>query len=1748
MKEIFTDPSFSISKKGHGKQFRQVTLWLFILFTLLNTVGLFAAESLAEGDLKITGISLTVEPANQTVPISTPTTVKTHFTVEKTQMLKGMVVKAELRGPGLNPLTLTTLPNHTFSIPALSRRGAYYLDSIRLERDGVRLMSATPDVAIIKVMDIVITSVTATPLKLDEIKARGIVITEENFKVYNFSVGIMVESTPVKYDFPVVYSNGDPYIPKISGGSRGGNRGGGGGRGSVKNQTIPFNFKIPTKQNVGGSISTNEEEKLMGLLVFNNDIAFLNQFFSVMFIVANSADSNSGLVLKDLTATLKLPDGLREAETNPPHIMGTGIPVKCPGDDGKLGTADDENFIVGMASGMAEFLAEGKETGNHIVTVDFEGTLSGDNFDTDVPVKGSASGVVVVRNPTYSITFSHPEIIRMGEEYDIYVTMTNTSTVPANMVSLNMNNLIGCRFENKNPEDQPGLRKFDQIAPGQSETAKYRMVSEKTGKVCATAFEADENIAGEIRLTAGVGELNIPLSPDTLILPTHAYKLADIDEEFSEIDPLDRLLNAAMISLGEAYSIAVTPPGGLPEHLPVVDREAVKTRIIELAEAGQRLGFKDTASNTLMVLALDWLGNDYPDLPFDILRRSTTKDAKLSAALARMFNMELNADPKAFQEKFATTCSYKEPFISSILSFNGGPRTARVTLTDYYGNNMTTGDEPLREIPYGQVYGMEDTGQNPVDFALIGSLQQDENDVVNYSQTFEVTGLETGTFDLSLSLPDKNNTLWQVSFSNIQCYKGSRSIITVTSEITQSIITASPGTDKFVLSTDTNGDGTLDSHQDGELVKMEPLALQMISATQDCAADSAGHVAALFFNRPVSRVTAENSDNYFVKNKHIYASFLQPSRRVILVGMDNPISPFVESRIKVENLEDETGSPLAAVEMKIEPTIEVPGGVLFGRVLTANGDPVSGARLMLEEIEEIGEREKTSRSYCVTDIGGNYTFDFVRILRTPFRLTVVDENGKTEEISDRIKYLGEWRQMDIFMRGHGSIKGTVFKSDSTVAPGARVRAYPENASDGVLFLAECDSDGVFSFTGLPVGRVHLHAYFGHEKADDSVDIPEAGALANTEITLAAVQYGHVQGTIEEADGTPIQGVQVLIYRNNRPMNFIETPDENGNFKFENVSVGKFTVKSYHPETGQHIEESREVFAGATTEVRLSFNGYGSVSGTVRDHDNQDLPAVGADVFIPGINLYTKADANGEFRFTRVPLDTRFSIKARHQGSGRETSEEFQVNYGNETSVLLYLPVQGKTGSIEGQIFDEKGSPLVLVNGEAVDIYIIDKSNRRIVSFAHAAADGTFKVTNIYTGTFGVVAVPDSRNSVGVSQAVSVTQTVDGLLRQVDVNLRGKGKLDINVENSDGSASIMADVTVRSDVFRFPNFTTIDSHYKSVSKQQVEIWAGKYTVSAQNGFYDRVSKPGVVADGETDTVTLNMNKLGTIQLTVLDHTGAPVSGAKVSIRAGSYHDDNIVTNANGQFLFTVVPKGGFVIEATDTVDMRFGRYGGEIKSDEPLEATLRLLGWARVKVAVMDADGTPIPASMISSIHLKNTGFPYQTLSQDAATPGEPTNIFNFSNVYQGNFIVSVATLNGLGGRGRGEIKSHGLDVDLNIYLEDWGKVTGKVVKPESGEAVANARVTLLCGDKVFGYCTTSAEGLYSFDYVPKGKVRVKAYDPFTARSGSENGSIAGQNDVEQIDVQLDGLGSVSGTFHDSDGNTVQGGKITLKGN
>ena len=363
----------------------------------------------------------------------------------------GYRVSARLTGPGLGSgaLTLLAPAGGRFELPPFGQAGDYSVEDVHLEGPlGNRVVNRSPALPRIEIRvidEVIVSEVTTRRLSLEEIRDRGIVLDARNFAVFNFSLALTLESRSVVFNVPVVQplvaGVGVPTIPSFVSPVANVGRG-----------IQAPDLDIPNFQMMGffveaapgpGEEPPRDLPGLPGLILIPGDVGFLNQFFSAILVVTNVAPQGSGLTVSELRGRIRLPAGadgapgsgddpLRLAVTRDggsQEVRPIQRTISGPGGD----TTTGEDFLLPQERGQSEFLLEGLREGTHSFDVDITGRLFVPSRNRSYDLRGRAAGAVVVRNPSFNLILAHPETVREGERYSMFVTVSNTSDVDANL-------------------------------------------------------------------------------------------------------------------------------------------------------------------------------------------------------------------------------------------------------------------------------------------------------------------------------------------------------------------------------------------------------------------------------------------------------------------------------------------------------------------------------------------------------------------------------------------------------------------------------------------------------------------------------------------------------------------------------------------------------------------------------------------------------------------------------------------------------------------------------------------------------------------------------------------------------------------------------------------------------------------------------------------------------------------------------------------------------------------------------------------------------------------------------------------------------------------------------------------------------------------------------------------------------------------------------------------------------------------
>ena len=789
------------------------------------------------------------------------------------------------------------------------------------------LLRSTPESVVIEVIEkLLITQVTARALTAAEIREKGIVFDPSSFQAFNFTAAFAIQDHPITIEFPVLLPQlqGAPGVPVNQVGFPQISVPGLPCLKTLIPDTLKLQAQIPNLSVVGFTLkipSLAGQDLLVppipGVIVIPGDIGFLNQFFSVMLMVGNVAPAGSNLVVSNLQAEIVLPAGadqvagsgddpLRMARTASGESPRKKLVVQS-GPDGQLGTFDDIVTLGPGQTGNAEFLVEGMREGSHVVEMQMTGTLEGLPVGP-VSIQGRAAGAVLVRNPAFTLTFTHPEVVSAGEPYSLDVTVTNTSSSPANFVSLNLfpGNVSGATVIGSSS------REIESIPPGDSATVAFDLISNITGNVTAATLDSSENVSGRFALKTSVGELGVPVSPDTLVLPKESRSL-----------PAD-LRAAAIGLLGKAWAVATAPAAALPKDVQPFSRKIVLDRAVEVAEAGFRVSLHEPLGDSAAHLAMDVMGNKYAWLPqfnpqaddlafeqqnftgFDALRRQSVRGDRFADAVAAILAPDLTArGAETFHADLASRWSYRPLHMSALLSgVGGGSAPYTISIVDAQGRRVGGSDasgKVVKQIPFSDLlqFGIAGgglTGQMAVLASPAPGLYTVRLD--------RVDGVPDGaSFVLSLVLPDASGGLRHLTFDGVAG---------------QGVPVVSPSSDPYQFNVAVFAGGTVVSGapilpRAAAIVDPPPTilgAVQQVDADQvRCDPDSApipiGRVIAVLFSEEVTaesvqdRLKPEDLTHYAIDGNQVVGVALQPGRRIAFLALRDPYGPFVPHQLTV---------------------------------------------------------------------------------------------------------------------------------------------------------------------------------------------------------------------------------------------------------------------------------------------------------------------------------------------------------------------------------------------------------------------------------------------------------------------------------------------------------------------------------------------------------------------------------------------------------------------------------------------------------------------------------------------------------------------------------------------------------------------------------------------------------------------------------------------------------------------------------
>ncbi len=1393
-------------------------------------------------------------------------------------------------------------------------------------------------------------------------------------------------------------------------------------------------------------------------MVIPGNIGYLNQFFSVQIFTENGAPAGSGLSVFNVQARLNLPpgpDGIRSTNytrpgDDPLRMARVGAQAEIRDVQPLLGPAPERlgRFQPGQ-QGSAEFLVEGLQEGLHLLDLDLTADLDGLAAGT-VQIRGKAAGSVLVRNPKFSLAFSHPKTIRTGEPYTAYVTVLNTSDVPANQLSITLRgaSLSGGVLES------PEVVSLGDVAPGQTATAAFRVRAQRTGFIRFSNLTTGESsVQGRFNLSMGVDERGVELSPDSLAMPDFVDRL-----------PAD-LVDAANRVLGQALSAATAPI--LPAGVKAVSRSTLTRRLLELAEAGQRLQLGDATNRVLADLLLDWQGGRIgsvfgqtalvrstvgvggttvvpADPGFDQILRSTDAGREFRQVLWE--RME-SADPlNAFQRLADRSGDFAGRSEAWWIAASGNPDVvAEAETTD--GSATPTTSAIADTAGYSGGRGSWIAGRT------------ETHRLFRFRVLKDVAGADFSVLHLGTN---GVGTRWQ--WTSVSATAGS-------------CLTFDPADPGGRLLADVQCDGLPDSELPPTILPVQELAPLILAVKQDtdvslarplqrCTAGPAnnyGNVIGVLFSKPMLQTNVNVPSAFRLDNGIAGAGVqVQPGGRVALVSLNEGISAIRERQLTLTGIRDLRGTAVPSTPQTIHTTFG-DGIALNGRVLRADGSAAIGVPVTVtyydpwkDPFDRCDPVVVTHIAQKYTDTNGAFSFDFVHA-SVGFTVSAVDTGGLTVEavqaildateadtfagerliarmgvtntlaslgvasVADAARFvegldravwsdsvpltsarIGKEQTIALRFRGRGIVSGRVLEANgSTPVPNAAVNLYPDPDSRELVRGILTGSDGRFEFRGVPLGlfTVQVKSPFGHFRTV-SGNLTRVRETNEVEIVLTAPEQREiirtaVVGRVVEPD-TQDGHARAKVFLRHVAFGLVAalSADQEGFFSAEDLPTGNYTVEAYSQDGRRRGTGVGEAVSGHSAFFTVTLNGTGVVVGRVENSTGQPV----AQALVAGGEAIVRTGPDGTFRLNGVPLGAR-QVSAGLEGTlapggfPRLGSASVQVLPGVDNFVVVRLRA---AGSVTGRVLDANGLPQPRIK----------------------------------------VAIPIPQQGFAWVEA-----------------------------DDDGQ-------------FEFPGMSP-----------------GEYIVSAPS--------PPVTEDTET----LLNDALGQGDEEVLAAVGRAVDSIQTVINR-RYGDAPLVPS--GAFGFTrVVVRGDGDVAQADIQFLPTGVVGGTVLNDQgvPIGARLRLTGLG------LNERGEPVTRilgdrdSDAATGAYRFSGLPLGPWAVQAASPFYPT----------------VLLTNGV--TSRDELSVSNLVMQFPPRRATHGRLAGTVVNPDGTPVGAGARVRINFSDDY--EIQTDGNGVFDTQIqVPAGGYQITVFDPSTGLRGQLQASVLA-GITNQVTVPLLGLGSLT---------------------
>src|SRR5262249_931465 len=292
------------------------------------------------------------------------------------------------------------------------------------------------------------------------------------------------------------------------------------------------------------------------------------------------------------------------------------------------------------------------------------------------------------------------------------------------------------------------------------------------------------------------------------------------------------------------------------------------------------------------------------------------------------------------------------------------------------------------------------------------------------------------------------------------------------------------------------------------------------------------------FDRVVEAESGNDKTNYAIPGNDVLFARRQLSGRLVFLALAEPEGRYVPQTLQVSGVSDGRGHAGPSATVDLASHITAPGAIVTGRVLNADGSPVTDVVVAYvntppgSSICAVPLDGSSAIAGARVDATGGFEFRYVLQSGCPFFLATEDPvTHARREVSARVRGPGQRMVLDIVLLGRGSVAGVVRNraTGQTVAGATVVALSSTDAQSGGK--AFTDAQGRYLIPRVTVGPVTVSARKGIGTGTNTGRIYSAGQTATVDVELddGAVNISGRVDKLDQGVTTPAAGALAVMY-------------------------------------------------------------------------------------------------------------------------------------------------------------------------------------------------------------------------------------------------------------------------------------------------------------------------------------------------------------------------------------------------------------------------------------------------------------------------------------------------------------------------------------------------------------------------------------------------------------------------------------------